>query len=153
MLKCIYGIEFYSSENCCYGYQIQINNQFMPILFNFIVFSNHSEFSIFFWTWSCIVITQIGRKKIRGLPRLFRRYCFKISLEWAFFANFLRGAWGEFYKSWLKSNKFQSFLFFNFTNCQFNCTGFCQGTLKYLKNYNFTFIRRRAAHCKTVEWP
>ena len=35
-----YGIEFYSSENCCYGYQIQINNQFMPILFNFMVFSN-----------------------------------------------------------------------------------------------------------------
>ena len=28
MPKCIYGMEFYSSENCCYGYQIQINNQF-----------------------------------------------------------------------------------------------------------------------------
>ena len=50
----------------CYGYQIQINNQFMPILF-------------------------------------------KISLKCAFFAHFLRGAWGEFYKSWHKSNQFQSF--------------------------------------------
>ena len=46
--KCIYGIEFYSSENCCYGYQIQINNQFMPlILFNFIVFSNTQNFLYF----------------------------------------------------------------------------------------------------------
>ena len=34
---------------------------------------------------------------------------FEISQKWAFFANFLRGAWGEFYKSWPKSNKFQSF--------------------------------------------
>ena len=25
------------------------------------------------------------------------------------FAHFLREAWGEFYKNWLKSNKFQSF--------------------------------------------
>ena len=45
--KCICGIEFYSSENCCYGYQIQINNQFMPILFNFIVFSNTQNFLYF----------------------------------------------------------------------------------------------------------
>ena len=47
MPKCIYGIEFYSSENCCYGYQIQINNQFMPILFNFIVLSNTQNFLYF----------------------------------------------------------------------------------------------------------
>ena len=47
MPKCIHGIEFYSSENCCYGYQIQINNQFMPILFNFIVFSNTQNFLYF----------------------------------------------------------------------------------------------------------
>ena len=47
MPKCIYGIEFYSSKNCCYGYQIQINNQFMPILFNFIEFSNTQNFLYF----------------------------------------------------------------------------------------------------------
>ena len=35
---------FFSSENRCYGYQIQRNNQFMPILFNFIVFSNTQIF-------------------------------------------------------------------------------------------------------------
>ena len=47
MPKCIYGIEFYSSENCCYDYQIQINNQFIPILFDFIVFSNTQNFLYF----------------------------------------------------------------------------------------------------------
>ena len=45
MPKCIYGIEFLSSENCCYGYQINI--QFMPILFNFIVFSKTQNFLYF----------------------------------------------------------------------------------------------------------
>ena len=35
---------FYSSENCCFGYQILRNNQFMPIFFNFIVFSNTQNF-------------------------------------------------------------------------------------------------------------
>ena len=39
-----------------------------------------------------MIITQIGRKKLEG-----------------HFAQFLRGAWGEFYKSWLKSEKFQFF--------------------------------------------
>ena len=29
--------------------------------------------------------------------------------KWAFFAHFPREAWGKFYKSWLKSNKFQIF--------------------------------------------
>ena len=47
MPKCIYGIGLYSSEDCCYGCQIQINNQFMPILFNFIVFSNTRNFLYF----------------------------------------------------------------------------------------------------------
>ena len=42
-----------------------------------------------------MVITKIGRKKLGG--------------HQGFFAHFLRGAWGEFYKSWLKSNKFHSF--------------------------------------------
>ena len=46
--KCIYGIRVFSSENCCYGYQIWRNNQFMPILFNFIIFSNTQNFSTFF---------------------------------------------------------------------------------------------------------
>ena len=46
MPKCT-CIEFYSSENCCYGYQIQINNQYMPILFNFIVFSSTQNFLYF----------------------------------------------------------------------------------------------------------
>ena len=31
------------------------------------------------------------------------------SLRWAFFVHFPRGAWGEFYKSWFKSDKFQTF--------------------------------------------
>ena len=47
MPKCIYGIEFYSSENCCYGYQIQINNQFMPILFTLLYFLTLRIFCIF----------------------------------------------------------------------------------------------------------
>ena len=47
MQKSIYGIRDFSSENCCYGYQIQRNNQFMPILFNFIVFSNAPNFQFF----------------------------------------------------------------------------------------------------------
>ena len=32
---------------CIYGYQIQIKNQFMPILFNFIVFSSTQNFLYF----------------------------------------------------------------------------------------------------------
>ena len=55
--------EFYSSENCCYGYQMQINNQFMPILFNFIVFSNTQNFLYFSEHGVRMVITQSGRKK------------------------------------------------------------------------------------------
>ena len=47
MSKCIYGTEFYSSENCCYGYQIHINNQFIAILFNFTVFFNTQNFLYF----------------------------------------------------------------------------------------------------------
>ena len=47
MPKCIYGIESYSSENCCYGYKIQKNSQFMPIPFNFIVFSSTQKFLYF----------------------------------------------------------------------------------------------------------
>ena len=66
MSKCIYGIEFNSSENCCYGYQIQINNQFMPILFNFIVFSNTQNFLYFSEHGVVMVITQIGRRKLGG---------------------------------------------------------------------------------------
>ena len=47
---------FLSSENCCYGYQIQRNNQFMPILFNFIVISNTQDFLLssehgVVWSW------------------------------------------------------------------------------------------------------
>ena len=40
--------------------------------------------------------------------------------KWAFFARFPRGVWVEFYKSWLKSNKFYSFWLI-FIKCQFNC--------------------------------
>ena len=47
MQKSIYGIRDFSSENCCYGYQIKRNKQFMPILFNFIVFSNTQNFLLF----------------------------------------------------------------------------------------------------------
>ena len=36
------------------------------------------------------------------------------------FAHFPRGAWGEFYKSWLKSNKFQTFELI-LPIFQFNC--------------------------------
>ena len=55
-----------------------------------------------------MVIAKIGRKKLGGhracLGDIIRNI-FKMGV----FAHFLRGAWGEFYKSWLKSNKFQSF--------------------------------------------
>ena len=47
MQKCIYSIRDFSSENWCYGYQIYINNQLMPILFNFIIFSNTQNFLLF----------------------------------------------------------------------------------------------------------
>ena len=66
MLKCIYGIEFYSSESCCYGCQIQINNQFMPILFNFIIFSNTQNFLYFSEhgvVWSSLKLVE---KKLGG---------------------------------------------------------------------------------------
>ena len=48
-------------------------------------------------------------KKLGGSPNLFRRYCAKYRQNKRFLLNFARGAWGEFYKSWLKSNKFQFF--------------------------------------------
>ena len=50
-----------------------------------------------------MVITQIGRKKLEGHHACLGDIVRNI------FAHFLRGAWDEFYKSWLKSNKFQSF--------------------------------------------
>ena len=119
MQKCIHGIRDFSSENCCYGYQIQINNQFMPILFNFIVFSNTQNFLFFFWTVSCIVITQSGRKKLGGHHACLGDIMQNIA-KIGVFSSFPRGAWGEFYKSWLKIEQILIFPI-NFTKCQFNC--------------------------------
>ena len=54
-----------------------------------------------------MVITQIGRKKLGGHHACLGDIVRNIS-KMAIFAHFLTGAWGEFYKSLLKSNKFQS---------------------------------------------
>ena len=55
-------------------------------------------------------ITQIGRKKLGGhhacLGDIVRNIS-KMGVFYSFSAG--RLDWGEFYKSWLKSNKFQSF--------------------------------------------
>ena len=107
MLKRIYGIEFYSNENCCYGYQIQINNQLMPVLFNFIVFSNTQNFLYFSEhevVWSYFKLVE----KIGGHHACLGDIVQNIS-KMGVFCSFLRGAWGEFYKSCLKSHKSQSF--------------------------------------------
>ena len=56
-----------------------------------------------------MIITQIGRRKLGGHYACLVDIVRNIS-KMDFFVHFLRGAWGEFYKSWLKSNKFQSFL-------------------------------------------
>ena len=53
-----------------------------------------------------MVITQNGRKKLGGHHACIGDILCKISLKWVSFARFPRS---EFYKSWLKSNKFQSF--------------------------------------------
>ena len=55
-----------------------------------------------------MVITQIGRKKIRGHHACLGDIVRNI-VKMAVFCSFSEGGWGEFYKSWLKSNKFQSF--------------------------------------------
>ena len=55
-----------------------------------------------------MVITQIGRKKLGGHHACLGDIVPNVSKMGVFF-HFLRGAWGKFYKSWLKSNKFQSF--------------------------------------------
>ena len=52
-----------------------------------------------------MVITQIGRK-IVGCHHASLGDIVRISLKWAFFAHFLRAAWGEFYKSWLNRTNF-----------------------------------------------
>ena len=71
-----------------------------------------------------MVITQIVRKNYGVTVLVYEILC-KISLKWASFVHFPRGAWGEFYKSWLKSNKFQFFrLILPIVNCQFNCVIF-----------------------------
>ena len=56
-----------------------------------------------------MVITQIGRKKLGGHRACLEDIARNIAKMGVFFAHFQRGAWGEFYKSWFKSNKFQSF--------------------------------------------
>ena len=53
-----------------------------------------------------MVITQI---KILGGLHTYLRDIVRNITKTGVFAHFLRGAWDEFYKSWLKSNKFQSF--------------------------------------------
>ena len=55
-----------------------------------------------------MVITQIGRKKLGGHCTCFGDIMQNIA-KMGIFCSFPRGAWGEFYKSWLISNKFQSF--------------------------------------------
>ena len=50
-------------------------------------------------------ITQIGRKKLGGHHACLGDIVRNIS-KMDVFCSFLRGAWGDFYKSWLKSNKF-----------------------------------------------
>ena len=57
-----------------------------------------------------MVITQIGRKKLGGHRACLGDIVRNIS-KMGVFSHFRRGAWDEFYKSWLKSNKFQSFQF------------------------------------------
>ena len=55
-----------------------------------------------------MAITQIGGKKSWGnrvcLGDLMQNIAIKNA--WTSFACFRRRAWGEFYKHWLKSNKF-----------------------------------------------
>ena len=55
-----------------------------------------------------MVITQIGRKKVGGHLACLGDIARNIS-KMGDFCTFSEGAWGEFDKSWLKSNKFQSF--------------------------------------------
>ena len=55
-----------------------------------------------------MVITQIGRKKLGGHHACLGDIVRNTS-KMGVFAHFLRGAWDEFHKSWLKSNKFKSF--------------------------------------------
>ena len=55
-----------------------------------------------------MVITQNGRKKFRGHHACLGDIMQNIA-KMGVFARFPWGAWGEFYKSWHKSNKFQSF--------------------------------------------
>ena len=54
-----------------------------------------------------MVITQIGRTKLGGNRVCLGDIVQSIAKIVVFCSG--RGAWGEFYKSWLKSNKFQSF--------------------------------------------
>ena len=79
----------------------------------------------------------------------FHAFLCKILLKCASFAHFPRGAWGEFYKSWHKSNKLQSFrLILPIVNLLYNI---CQGTLKSLKKRTIlTLMRRKAAQQLTM---
>ena len=49
-----------------------------------------------------MVVTYIGRKTLGGHHACLGDIVRNISKIGRFFAHFLRGAWGEFYKSWLK---------------------------------------------------
>ena len=55
-----------------------------------------------------MVITQIGRKQLGGHQACLGDIVRNTSKMGDSF-SFSEGAWGEFYKSWLKLNKFQSF--------------------------------------------
>ena len=51
----------------------------------------------------------MSEKKNEGSPCFFRTDIVQNIAKMGVFAHSWRGAWGEFYKSWLKSNKFQTF--------------------------------------------
>ena len=81
----------------------------MPILFTefFLYFLTLRIFYIFL-NMELYGITPIGRKNLGGHHACLGDIVQNVA-KMGVFAHFLRGAWGEFYKIWLKSNKFQSF--------------------------------------------
>ena len=105
--KCIYGIGVFFKWKLLLWLPNPEKQSIYANAFQFYRTFLHSEFSTFFWTQSCMVITQNGRNKLWGHHACLGDIMQNMA-KMGIFCSFPRGAWGEFYRGWLKSNKFQS---------------------------------------------
>ena len=87
-----------------------------------IVFSNTQNFLLFFWTWSCMVITQNGRKILWGHHACLGDIMQSIA-KMGIFCSFSEESLGWVLQKLAFSLAFKQISIFpiNLTKCQINC--------------------------------